>query len=216
MKNSVEISAKSIEEAVRRGIEELKVSREDVIVEVLEEPVQGTLSFLDSKLAKVKLTVCKKVSEEVLNKTKVKVSKIIKDIIDITKDDVEVNITEQNNFIYLELNGEGVSHLIGYNGTILDSIQMLINAGLAKSDEEYAKVCLEINGYKAKKEKNIKRLANKMAENAVRFNKQIKLEPMTAYERKIVHAELQNNDKVYTESIGEEPRRRVVIKLKRN
>ncbi len=214
MKNSVEISAKTIEEAVRRGIEELKVSREDVIVEVLEEPVQG-ISFLDSKLAKVKLTVNKKVSEETLNKTKIKVSKMIKDFFDITKDEVEYTITEQNNFVYVELNGEDINHLVGYNGAVLENIQMLINASLAKSDEEYAKVCLEINGFKEKKAKNIKRLANKMAENVVKFKKNIKLEPMTAYERKIVHNELQKNEYVYTESVGEEPKRRVVIKLKR-
>lgn len=214
MKNSVEISAKTIEEAVRRGIEELKVSREDVIVEVLEEPVQG-VSFLDSKLAKVKLTVNKKVSEDILNKTKIKVSKMIKEFFDITKDQVDYTVTEQNNFVYVQVNGEDVNHLVGYNGSILENLQMLINASLAKSDEEYAKVCLEINGFKEKKAKNIKRLANKMAENAIKFKKNIKLEPMTAYERKIVHNELQNNEYVYTESVGEEPKRRVVIKLKR-
>lgn len=214
MKNSVEISAKTIEEAVRRGIEELKVSREDVIVEVLEEPVQG-VSFLDSKLAKVKLTVNKKVSEDILNKTKIKVSKMIKEFFDITKDQVDYTVTEQNNFVYVQVNGEDINHLVGYNGSILENLQMLINASLAKSDEEYAKVCLEINGFKEKKAKNIKRLANKMAENAIKFKKNIKLEPMTAYERKIVHNELQNNEYVYTESVGEEPKRRVVIKLKR-
>ena len=214
MKNSVEISAKTIEEAVRRGIEELKVSREDVIVEVLEEPVQG-ISFLDSKLAKVKLTVNKKVSEDILNKTKIKVSKMIKEFFDITKDQVDYTVTEQNNFVYVQVNGEDINHLVGYNGSILENLQMLINASLAKSDEEYAKVCLEINGFKEKKAKNIKRLANKMAENAIKFKKNIKLEPMTAYERKIVHNELQSNEYVYTESVGEEPKRRVVIKLKR-
>ena len=214
MKNSVEISAKTIEEAVRRGIEELKVSREDVIVEVLEEPVQG-VSFLDSKLAKVKLTVNKKVSEDVLNRTKIKVSKMIKEFFDITKDQVEYTVTEQNNFVYVQVNGDDINHLVGYNGSVLENLQMLINASLAKSDEEYAKVCLEINGFKEKKAKNIKRLANKMAENAIKFKKNIKLEPMTAYERKIVHNELQNNEYVYTESVGEEPKRRVVIKLKR-
>ena len=87
---------------------------------------------------------------------------------------------------------------------------------LQREDEDYAKVFVEVNDYKKQKEEKLKRLANKMANNVIRFRKPIRLEPMSAYERLIIHTELANRDDVETESIGEEPRRRVVIKKKYN
>ena len=96
----------------------------------------------------------------------------------------------------------------------IESLQSLLNAMLQREDEEYAKVFVEINDYKKQKEEKLKRLANKMADNVIRFRKPIKLEPMSAYERLIIHTELATRKDVETESIGEEPRRRVVIKKK--
>ena len=81
-------------------------------------------------------------------------------------------------------------------------------------NEEYGKVFLEINGYKKQKEEKLRNLANKMANNVIKFRKPIKLEPMSAYERMIIHTELANRTDVKTESYGEEPRRRVVIRKK--
>ena len=85
---------------------------------------------------------------------------------------------------------------------------------LQREDEDYAKVFIEINGYKKQKEEKLKKLANKMADNVIRFRKPIKLEPMSAYERLIIHTELALRSDVETESYGEEPRRRVVIRKK--
>ena len=116
--------------------------------------------------------------------------------------------------IIVNIKGDNVSHLIGYKGKTIESIQSVLNSILQKEDEEYAKVFLEINDYKKQKEEKLRRLANKMAENVIRFRKPIKLEPMSAYERLIIHSELANRDDVETESFGEEPRRRVVIRKK--
>ena len=85
---------------------------------------------------------------------------------------------------------------------------------LQREDEEYAKVFVEINGYKKQKEEKLKRLANKMADNVIRFRKPIRLEPMSAYERLIIHNELAKRNDVETESFGEEPNRRVMIRKK--
>ncbi|MEG2274886.1 MAG: RNA-binding cell elongation regulator Jag/EloR [Clostridia bacterium] len=212
MKTVIEQTGKSLEEAIRKGLDELKVSREDVIVEVLEE---GTTGFLNAKPAKVRLIVNKKVTAEVLDRTKVKVDEFIKGLIEISKDNIEYKISEENNFVLVEITGEDAPNLVGYKGIILSDIQTLINAFLSKEEDDYAKVSVDINGYKKNKAEILKKLARKMAENVVRFKKIIKLEPMSAYERKIIHAELQNHEKVETESIGEEPRRRVIIRLKK-
>ena len=217
MKKVTEQVAKTVEEAIRKGLEELKVSRDDVKIEVLEEPTTGgVLGILSAKLAKVRLTVEKKISEETANATIAKVTEILNDIFKITgeTDTIKFEVKQNENQILLNIEGEKVSHLIGYKGKTIESLQSLINSMLQREDEEYAKVFVEINGYKKQKEEKLKRLANKMADNVIRFRKPIRLEPMSAYERLIIHSELAKRNDVETESFGEEPNRRVMIRKK--
>lgn len=216
MKKSSEQYGKTVEEAIRKGLEELKVSRDDVKVEILEEPSNGgILGMISAKMAKVRVTVDKKISDSVAEKTIEKVKKILKEIFDITgESSISYSVNRSENQIIVNIKGDNVSHLIGYKGKTIESIQSVLNSILQKEDEEYAKVFLEINDYKKQKEEKLRRLANKMAENVIRFRKPIKLEPMSAYERLIIHSELANRDDVETESFGEEPRRRVVIRKK--
>lgn len=216
MKKSSEQYGKTVEEAIRKGLEELKVSRDDVKVEILEEPSNGgILGMISAKMAKVRVTVDKKISDSVAEKTIEKVEKILKEIFDITgESSISYSVNRSENQIIVNIKGDNVSHLIGYKGKTIESIQSVLNFILQKEDEEYAKVFLEINDYKKQKEEKLRRLANKMAENVIRFRKPIKLEPMSAYERLIIHSELANRDDVETESFGEEPRRRVVIRKK--
>lgn len=215
IKKVTEQVGKTTEEAIRKGLEELKVAREDVKIEILEEPSNGgVLGILSAKLAKVRLTVDKKVSEEQAQKTMDKLKEILDEIFKITGEDVEYNIEKIDNQINLTITGDKMSHLIGYKGKTIEAFQSLLNSMLQREDEEYAKIFVEINDYKKKKEEKLRRLANKMASNCVKFRRPIKLEPMSAYERLIIHRELADRKDVETESIGEEPRRRVVIKRK--
>ncbi len=218
MKRVTEQVAKTTEEAIRKGLEELKVSRDDVKIEVLEEPTSGgILGILSAKLAKVRITVDKKVNEEQAKYTIEKVKEIVSTIFKITgEENINFDVLKNENQVLLDINGENVSHLIGYKGKTIESFQSLINSMLQKEDEEFAKVFVEINGYKKQKEEKLRRLANKMADNVIKFRKPIRLEPMSAYERLIIHSELSNRKDIETESIGEEPRRRVVIKKKYN
>ena len=219
MKKVTEQIGKTVEEAIRKGIEELKISRDDVKIEVLEEPSSGgVLGILSAKLAKVRLTVDKKISDEQFDKTKDKLESVLNDIFSITgeKDNIKYTIEKNENQVYLNITGDKVSHLIGYKGKTIEYLQSLINAILQKEDEEYAKVFVEVNDYKKQKEEKLRKLADKMASNVIRFRKPIKLEPMSAYERLIIHRQLADRDDITTESIGEEPRRRVVIKKKYN
>lgn len=216
-KKVTEQVGKTTEEAIRKGLEELKVPREDVKIEVLEEPSNGgVLGILSAKLAKVRLTVDKKITDEQAEETKQKLDEILTNIFKITGEDVKYTIERKDNQIQLTIKGDNVGHLIGYKGKTIEAFQSLLNSMLQRENEEYAKVFVEINDYKKKKEEKLRRLADKMAANCVKFRKPIKLEPMTAYERLIIHRELADRDDVETESIGEEPRRRVVIKRKYN
>lgn len=218
MKRVTEQIGKNTEEAIRKGLEELKVSREDVKIEVLEEASSGgVLGILSAKMAKVRLTVDKKISDVQAEDTINRLDKILKELFKITGDDgIEYKIEKGKNQINLTITGNKVSHLIGYKGKTIESFQSLLNAMLQRENEESAKVFVEVNDYKKRKEEKLKNLANKMANNVIRFRKPIRLEPMSAYERLIIHTELAKRDDVETESQGEEPRRRVVIKKKYN
>lgn len=218
MKRVTEQIGKNTEEAIRKGLEELKVSRDDVKIEVLEEASSGgVLGILSAKMAKVRLTVDKKISDAQAEDTINRLDKILEELFKITGDDsIEYKIEKGKNQINLTITGDKVSHLIGYKGKTIESFQSLLNAMLQRENEESAKVFVEVNDYKKRKEEKLKNLANKMANNVIKFRKPIRLEPMSAYERLIIHTELAKRDDVETESQGEEPRRRVVIKKKYN
>lgn len=218
MKRVTEQIGKNTEEAIRKGLEELKVSRDDVKIEVLEEATSGgVLGILSAKMARVRLTVDKKISDKQAQITIEKLDEILKRIFKITGDtDIEYKIKKDRNQINLVITGQKVSHLIGYKGKTIESFQSLLNAMLQREDEENAKVFVEVNDYKKRKEEKLKILANKMANNVIKFRKPIRLEPMSAYERLIIHTELAKREDVETESQGEEPRRRVIIKKKYN
>ena len=162
MKRVTEQVGKTTEEAIRKGLEELKVSRDDVKIEVLEEATTGgVLGILSAKLAKVRLTVDKKITEEKANITINKVKEILENIFNITNEkDIQYEVKQNENQILLNIKGDKVSHLIGYKGKTIESLQSIINAILQKEDEEYAKVFVEVNDYKKQKEEKLKKLAN--------------------------------------------------------
>ncbi len=126
-------------------------------------------------------------------------------------------IPEKN--VYIEIFGDDLGSLIGRHGDVLDSLQYLANIAAGrkiKSGEEkkeYVKICLDIENYRTKREETLKALARRMADKAVRYHRNVTLEPMLAYERKIIHAELQNYDGVFTYSVGSDSDRKVVIAL---
>ena len=121
-----------------------------------------------------------------------------------TKTGLNVNITEGN-----------LGFLIGYRGETLYAFQNILTAVAGKNIENRVRVILDIEGYKEKREKTLEDLAEKVAKTVIKTRKSVTLEPMQPYERKIIHSKLQDNDKVETKSIGEEPRRRIVISLKK-
>lgn len=104
--------------------------------------------------------------------------------------------------------------IIGKRGETLDSLQYIVNLVTNRNSDTYIRVILDCNQYRTKREKSLEKLAKRLAEKAVETGRDIKLEPMNPYERRIIHTYLQNNDKVKTFSQGNEPNRRVIIKRK--
>ncbi len=129
--------------------------------------------------------------------------------------DVEIKAEETDISLYIYVSGKDSGTVIGKRGQTLDSIQYLVRLVAIKEKEKYKRVIVDAEDYRAKREKTLEELANRLATKVIRSRRSFKLEPMSPYERKIIHGTLQSNEKVVTRSEGEEPYRKVVIDLKR-
>ena len=223
MEKTVRAEGKTTTEAIEKGLKELGVSKDKVEIKVLEEEKRSFYSILSPRVVKVELTLKEDKKEKNKEEKKhneniqeiEKAEQDIKEFLDnfLTKETkYEVKI---NNFdIYVDMNGDNLNYLIGYRGETINAIQTILTAIANKKSTQKIRVYLDIAGYREKRIKTLEDLAEKLARTVERTKKSVTLEPMTAYERKIIHTKLQNNSKVKTFSKGEEPYRKVVISLK--
>ena len=220
MEKTVRTEGKTTTEAIEKGLKELGVSKDKVEIKVLEEDKRSFYSILSPRVVKVELTLKEDKKEKNKEEKKhneniqeiEKAEQDIKEFLDnfLTKETkYEVKI---NNFdIYVDMNGENLNYLIGYRGETINAIQTILTAIANKKSTQKIRVYLDIAGYREKRIKTLEDLAEKLARTVERTKKSVTLEPMTAYERKIIHTKLQNNSKVKTFSKGEEPYRKIVI-----
>ena len=219
---------RTTKEAIEKGLEALGLSREEVEIKVLEnEEKKSFFSILTPRVVRVEIISKKEAKQdkelkvqEKLNTTDFKkailyVQDFLRDwIVKLPSSNVSYEVKEENGYVVVTIEGEDLNYLIGYRGEVLNQLQVIL-ASIASKDSEYrVRVSLNICGYKEKREKSLEELADKLAKTVIRTKKPITLEPMTAYERKIIHSRLQNNSKVITTSIGEEPYRKIVISCK--
>ena len=235
MDNKVYVfEGKTSTEAIEKGLNELKVSKNKVDIKILDsEDKRSFFSILTPRVVKVEMRLKdvqdepkqeqkehkaenKKVvrSEDVDNTEAINsAKKFLDEFIDkLPSKDLSYEITEEANVIKVDIKGEDTGYLIGYRGEVLNSIQTVLSNVASKSNKEKARVMVNIGGFREKREKDLQNLAVKIAGTVIKTKKSITLEPMSAYERMIIHTELANRTDVKTESYGEEPRRRVVIK----
>jgi len=137
----------------------------------------------------------------------------LREIIDTMGLSLEIKACMNDECIYLDIDGKDSGTLIGKRGQTLDSIQYLTSLVVNKSKEKYMRVVVDAENYRAKRERTLEQLANRLADKVVRTKKNVRLEPMNPYERKVIHATLQSNPHVVTRSEGEEPYRRIIIEL---
>lgn len=206
---SVVKAGKTVEEALELALSELKVEREDVSIEILEEPSKGLFGFIGTKDAKVKVTVTNdpvSLAEVFLNSLLQKMNIEATVLVERKENDILVDIR------HISSSDKGI--LIGKRGNTLDSLQYLLSLTINKGRQKYLRVLVDIENYREKREETLIRLAQRMADRVKNYRKTIKLEPMNPYERRIIHSALQNDSKIRTYSVGEEPYRRVVIEFK--
>ena len=219
---------KTTNEAIENGLKQLKVSRDRVEVKVLEnEDKRSFFSILAPRVVKVELKlkedskkVVKEKKEIVLTaeeqeKAKQNVENFMKDFVKELPEDTKYDIEKSSSGLNVSITSEKLGFLIGYRGETLYALQSILTAIAGKGVEQRVRVILDIERYKEKREKTLEELAEKVAKTVIRTKKPIKLEPMKAYERKIIHSKLQGNTRVETTSVGEEPHRRIIVSLKK-
>ena len=213
--------------------EELKVSRKMVDIKVLDnDDKRSFFSILTPRVVKIEMTLREDIelkeektvikpkkeinlSEEEQETASKNIEEFLKELQKELPEDTEYSIKKDKTAIYVEINSPNLGFLIGYRGETLYAFQNILSAIAGKGLENRVRVILDVEGYKSKRQKTLEDLAEKVARTVIKTRKPIKLEPMQAYERKIIHSKLQKNNKVETNSIGEEPYRRIVISLKK-
>lgn len=213
----VEKTAKSVEEAIASALEELNVSREEVEIEVIEEASKGVLGLFGGKEAKVRVTVLEQevAEEEEEADAKADAGNFVGDILDKMDIDATISVSETEDTVKVDISGENVGLLIGRRGETLDSIQYLTSLVVNKGREDFKRVIVDVEGYRKKREETLIALAYRMANKVEKYKKSVTLEPMTPYERRIIHSALQERFTIETVSVGEEPNRKVVIRVKK-
>lgn len=230
MSKSIIAEGKTTNEAIEKGLKELNTSKNMVDIKVLEnEEKRSFFSILAPRIVKVQLTVKEEkhnnsekkdkkeieLSVEEQEKAERNIEKFLKEFLDKVQKDAKYIIEKTPTGLKVNINNENLGFLIGYRGETLYAMQNILSSIASKGIENRVRVILDIEGYKEKREKALEDLAEKLEKTVIKTKKSVTLEPMQAYERKIIHTKLQNSEKVETRSIGEEPRRRVVISLKR-
>ena len=229
MAKTIISEGRTTNEAIEKGLKELNVSRKKVEIKVLEnEDKRSFFSILAPRVVKVEMTLKESVeekeikpkkeivlTEEEQEKASDNLEKFLQELKKELPEDTKYSIRKEKDAIYVNLNSPNLGFLIGYRGETLYALQNILTAVAGRDIDNRVRVILDIEGYKAKREKTLEELAEKVAKTVIRTGKSVKLEPMQAYERKIIHSELQGNSKVETNSIGEEPYRRIVVSLKK-
>ncbi len=232
MEKKIIAEGKTTNEAIEKGLKELKVSRNQVDIRVLEnEEKRSFFSILAPRVVKVELTVKEQkevtkkeikpkkiieLSEEEQQKAEQNIKCFLENFVKNLPENTKYEVEKTNTGLNVNINNKNLGYLIGYRGETLYALQNIMTAIAGRGIDNKIRVILDIEGYKAKREKTLEELAEKVAKTVIRTKNPIKLEPMQAYERKIIHSVLQKNSKIDTTSVGEEPYRRIIISLKDN
>ena len=223
MSKSVISEGKTTQEAIEKGLKEIKLPKELCEIKILEENKKSFFDILAPKIVRVEIKEIEarkpeeveiETTEEELNIAKKDVEEFLKEFLNKISPEANTTVEIKDKCLYISIHGENIGNLIGYRGETLYSIENILKAIANKKSENRVVVRLDIEDYKQKRVETLEEVAKKKASIVERTGKMITLEPMKAYERKIIHSVLQDNPNVETRSIGQEPKRRIVITKK--
>jgi len=199
----IEKTGRTVEEAVESALRELDLGRDQVEVEVVEEPQKGLFGLLGAREAKVRVRPAQRKARFA--------AEFLEQLTKAMGLQVDISWSESDGYVRVSLQGENLGLLIGRRGQTLDALQFLVNVAAARVSAERKKVLLDVAGYRERREDTLRRLALRLGEKVKRTGRKVVLEPMNAHERKIIHLTLQGVDGVTTRSEGRDPYRKVVI-----
>ncbi len=236
MPKSVITEGKTSTEAIEKGLKELNVSKNQVEIKILEEKKKSFFSILDPHVVKVELTLKenaqegkivekkknddekvnqkKKADQDDLESARASIETFLNEFLTKISPEITYKIEIKEDVINVVVDGNESTKLIGYRGEALNSLQIILSTIANKNKDAGIKVILDIGNYKDTRKATLEELAGKLERTVMKSGKSVTLEPMTAYERKIIHTKLQNSEFVRTYSIGEDDRRRIVIAKK--
>ena len=230
MIKTLEKTARTEDEAIAAALAELGMDRDDVSVEIVERAKSGFLGIgaspavirvsyeapdpVEEKApaAPVAEPVQAAATEVDENSDYAAIRQFLSGLLERMGVKAEIEIsTRENGGINVNLSGNGMGAIIGRRGETLDAIQHLTNYAVNRGSETHLHISVDAENYRSKREESLTRLAEKMAEKAIKYKRSMALEPMNSYERHVIHTALQNYEGVTTSSTGVEPNRRVVV-----
>lgn len=188
--------AKTVELAIQNGLEDLNITMEEAVVDVISE---GGL------LKKAKVSIYKKQTEGEIARD------FVEQLAEKMQFDCVVELIEQDDCALINIESTDSGSFIGRRGDVLDSIQYLASLVSNSEKEEFRRIVVDCENYRDKREETLKKLAINLSKKVSKTGKAVELEPMNPYERRLIHSALQNNNYVYTKSKGEDPDRKVII-----
>ena len=204
MAKRVEATGKTTEDAIQAALAELGCAREDVTVEELVKPRSGFFG-IGAIEARVAVTYNPSPAE--------RAREFLTGLLEHMGVEAEVVEVPAEEGIAFDIRGENMGVVIGRRGDTLDALQYITSIVVNRGADEHIKLTIDTENYRKKREESLANLANKVAARVLKYRKSVTLEPMTAYERRIIHSTLQNTRGVTTFSTGSEPNRRVVVSL---
>lgn len=204
----IEISAKTVDEALTEAVIKLGTTHDKIEYEVVEE---GSAGFLGIGKRDAVIKARKK------NDVEDNIREFLSKVFDAMQLEVEILVERESDgkTMSVELKGSDMGVLIGKRGQTLDSLQYLTNLAVNKVSDEYVKVKIDTEDYRKRRKETLENLAKNIAYKVKRTKRPVSLEPMNPFERRVIHSALQNDKFVTTHSEGEEPYRYVVVTLKR-
>ncbi len=201
----IEFKGKTVDDAITEATIQFGITSDELIYEVVDKGSTGILGFINTKPAIIRAK--KKDSFEDI------IQEFLEQLFNVMEIEAVVDITydEENKTMDINLTGPEMGVLIGKRGQTLDALQKIVQSVANKHSEDFIRVKLDTENYRARRRDTLENLAKNLAYKVKRTKKQVVLEPMNPYERRIIHSALQGDKYVGTRSEGEEPFRRVVI-----
>jgi spoIIIJ-associated protein len=205
--NYTEFTGKTVEEAIETGLTELGITKDQADIRVLEE---GKKKLFGAVKARVEIAV-KEEKEEVQKTDGERTVAFLEGLFNLLDVNAKTELVSEGDKVEINVIATNTNSVIGKRGAMLDAIQTLAGAVANTGRDDYKRVVVDCENYRENREATLEKLAENLAQKAIRLGKKIKLEPMNPYERRIIHATLSNREGVKTESEGKEPNRYIVV-----